>query len=524
MNKNQDQIARAAVLVMAAFAISRMLGLVRQTVFGIYFGTAMEMDAYVAAQRIPEAIFLVVAGGALGSAFIPLFTARLARDEAAAAWHLAASIINILLIVLVPLSLLCILGAPWLVQTLVAPAATPAVQALTVRLMRVMLLSTAIFGVSGVVMGTLNAHQHFLLPAIAPILYNVALIGGALWGGLTGVGTFGPAVGMLVGAIAHLLVQVPGLIKYGARYTWTLGLDDAGVREVGRLMAPRVLGVAAWQLNMVITNNLASHWGVGAISALEYAFRLMLLPQGIFAQAVSTAAFPTFSAQAARGEVDELRATLLATMRAIIAITLPASAGLIVLGRPLIAMMFQYGAFDLQATYDVAWTLAMFALGLLAYSVVEVLARAFYALQDTWTPAWAAVLSVVLNIVLGLVLPPLFEPTFIPPHAGFALANAIATTTEMLILLILIYRCIGGFDVLALLTFFGRALLATVGMSVAVWAWLRVAPSGVWIQGLVGMGVGVIVFAGLALWLRIGELQQIVKILTRRGKGSETAP
>ena len=521
MNKNQrqianGQIARAALLVMVAFAISRVLGLVRQTVFGVYFGTGMEMDAYVAAQRIPEAIFLVVAGGALGSAFIPLFTARLACGETTSAWRLAAAIINILLIVLVPLSLLCILGAPWLVQTFVAPAATPAVQALTVRLMRVMLLSTAIFGVSGVVMGTLNAHQHFLRPAIAPILYNLALIGGALWGGLTGMGTFGPAIGMLVGAIAHLLVQVPGLIKYGARYTLTLGLDDAGVREVGKLMAPRVLGVAAWQLNMVITNNLASRWGVGAISALEYAFRLMLLPQGIFAQAISTAAFPTFSTQAARGEVDELRATILATLRVIIAITLPASAGLIVLGRPLIVMMFQYGAFDMQATYAVAWTLAMFALGLLAYAVVEVLARAFYALQDTWTPAWAAALSVVLNIVLGVTLPLLFATTRIPPYAGLALANAIATTAEMFILLILIYRRVGGFDARAMLTFSARAFLATLGMSAAVWAWLRVAPPSVWIQGLVGMAVGVIVFVGLALWLRIEELQQIVKMVARR--------
>ena len=517
MEKNQRQIARAALIVMAAFTVSRLLGLVRQTVFGIYFGTGIEMDAYVAAQRIPEAIFLVVAGGALGSAFIPLFTARLERDETAAAWRLASSIINLLLVVLVPLSLLFVLIAPWLVHAFVAPGAAGEVQLLTIRLMRIMLLSTAIFGVSGVVMGVLNAHQHFLLPAIAPILYNVALIGGALWGGLGGVGMYGPALGMLVGSLVHFLVQVPGLVKYGARYTPTLGLDDAGVRDVGKLMAPRVLGVAAWQVNMIVTNNLASGLGAGAISALEYAFRLMLLPQGIFAQAISTAAFPTFSAQAARGKVAELRTTLMATLRLVIAITLPASAGLIVLGRPLIAMMFQYGAFDPQATANVAWTLAMFALGLLAYAIVEVLARVFYALQDTWTPAWAAVLSVVLNMVLGVTLPWFFRPTRIPPYAGLALANAIATTAEMIILLILIHRRVGGFDVPAMLTFSTRVLLATLGMSAAVWVWLRVAPASVWIQGLVGMGIGVGVFAALALLLRIAELWQLVRIVIRRG-------
>jgi len=516
MEKSQRQIARAALVVMVAFAISRVLGLVRQVVFSHYFGTGPEMDAYVAAMRIPEAIFMVVAGGALGSAFIPLFAARLARNETASAWRLASAIINILLVLLVPLSLLCIVLAPWLVQVFVAPASPPDVQAETAALMRVMLLSTAIFGVSGVIMGILNAHQHFFLPAVAPILYNVMLIAGAVWGGLTGIGTMGSAIGMVAGAVLHLLVQLPGLRRYGARFSLTLGLADSGVRDVGKLMAPRVLGGAAWQLNMVVTNNLASHWGPGAISALEYAFRLMLLPQGVFAQAVGTAAFPTFSAQAARGELDELRATLLSTLRTVVAVTLPASAGLMVLSRPLIAMLYQYGAFDPEATREVAWALSMFSLGLLAYSVVEVLARAFYALQDTWMPAIAAVVSVILNVLLGLGLPLVFSQTEIPAHAGLALANALATSVEMALLLVIIRRRVGGFDWKALSGFAVRAAAATLGMSLVLWGWVRFVPAGVWVQGLGGIALGVGVYAGLALLLRLDELKQAIRLVMRR--------
>jgi len=311
MDNSQRQVARAAALVMVAFAASRLLGLVRQMVFGAYFGTGPEMDAYVAAVRIPDAIFLVVAGGALGSAFIPLFTGRLARNETGAAWRLASAIMTILVVVLVPISVASMILAPWLVRVFVAPGLAPEVQARTVELMRVMLISPTIFGVSGIVMGVLNAHQHFLLPALAPIVYNIGLIVGGIVGGLTPAGAMGPAIGMVAGAAGHFAVQLPGLVRYGARLRPTLDRGDPGVREVGLLIAPRVLGMAAAQINIIVSSNLASRLGPNAISILNYAWIVMLLPQGIFAQAVGTAVFPTFSRQAALGETAELRATLM---------------------------------------------------------------------------------------------------------------------------------------------------------------------------------------------------------------------
>ncbi|MEA3309253.1 MAG: murein biosynthesis integral membrane protein MurJ [Chloroflexota bacterium] len=508
MEKNQREVTRATLLVMAAFAFSRALGLVRQIVFSRYFGTGPEMDAYVAAMRIPDMLFLVVAGGALGSAFIPVFTARLTRGERTEAWGLASAIINLLLLVIIPLSLGAMLLAPWLVRHLIAPALSPAIQARTVILMRVMLLSPAIFGVSGVVMGILNAHRHFLLPALAPLLYNLAIIAGALWGGNTRWGTLGPAIGMVIGALLHLGVQVPGLLRFSARYTPTLGLEDAAVRNVGRLMVPRVLGVAVVQLNMVITTALASTLGSGAISALDYAWRLMLLPQGVFAQAVGTAVFPTLSAQAARGELDELRRTLTTMIRTLIAIVLPATAGLIVLGQPLIALVFERGAFSTTSTHEVSVALALFALGLLGHSLIEILARAFYALQDTWSPAGAAGGAMVINLILGLLLPALFAQAGWLPLGGLALANALAALLEMVVLFLLMERQLDGMPNRELLHWSLRPLGATLGMSAVLLLWLHIAPESHLILSIGG------VLLGLASYLCCAWLLQMEELLT----------
>ncbi len=516
-DNSHRQIMRAATLVMAAFAASRLLGLARQMVFSHYFGTTPEMDAYVAALRIPEMLFLVIAGGALGSAFIPTFTARLTQGDEAAAWRLASAIINLLLLILLPLTLLTILAAPWLVRAFVVPAFPPDLQQRTTQLMQVMLASTAIFGVSGIVMGALNAHQHFLLPAIAPIFYNLALIGGAVWGGQNPqLGTLGPAIAMVIGAGLHLLIQVPGLIRYGARYTPSLGLRDPDVLTIGRLMGPRVLGVAAVQLNFVVTNNLASHMGPGAIAALDYAWRLMLLPQGILAQAVGTAVFPTFSAQAARQETKALQQTLSKILCTLIALTLPATAGLIILGPSITTLIFERGAFTEASAQAVVWALGPFALGLMAHSLIEILARAFYALHDTWTPALAAGGAMLLNLILGLTLPPFFTRFQWPAHTGLAFANSLAALVEMALLLKLITQRLGRIHIAHVARQTLRAGVATAGMTGLVWVWLQLAPANVFVQSLGGVGVGACGYFALALWLNVQELRDIGRILLRK--------
>ncbi len=516
MDTSQRQVARAAALVMVAFATSRLLGLVRQVVFGAYFGTGPEMDAYVAALRIPDAIFLVAAGGTLGSAFIPVFTGRLARQEQDDAWRLASAIITIVLGLLVPISLACIALAPWLIGTLVAPALAPEVQARAVALMRVMLLSPTIFGVSGIVMGVLNAHQHFLLPAVAPIVYNLGLIGGAVWGGLTSLGAMGPAIGMVVGATGHLLVQVPALIRYGASFRPTFGLADPAVRQVGLLVMPRVLGMAAAQINLIVINNLASQLGPGAIASLDYAWHVMLLPQGVFAQAVGTAIFPTFSQQAALGQTPALRGTLTNALRTLIALTIPASVGMIALGGPLVAVMFQRGEFDAGSTEAVAFALSFFAIGLVGHSALELLGRAFYALRDTGTPALAAVAAVIVNAALGLMLPSIFARLGAIPLGGLALAAAIAALVESGILFGLIRRRLGDFDPGPLVSTAMRVGAASAGMALVLWALRRFGPEDALLQAGIGVPLGVVVYGVLAWLLRVDQLQSAVRMLSRR--------
>ena len=508
MNQGGRQIAKAATLVMALFVVSRVLGLVRQMVIGALFGTSANLDAYLAAARIPEMIFLVITGGALGSAFIPTFTDHLAQEDRAGAWRLASAVINLALIVLtVTAGLMAVFALP-LVRTLIAPGFAPPQQAFTARLLQLMLVSPVIFGVSGIVMGALNAHQHFLLPALAPSLYNLAIIGGALLLGPR-IGVTGLAVGGVIGAGLHLLVQVPGLVRYGARYVPTLGLDNPSVREVGRLMAPRVLGTAITQLNFVVNNSLASGMGAGAVSAINYAWLLMLLPQGVFAQAVGTAAFPTFAAQVARGERDEMRSTLAVTLRAVFFLSLPATLGLLVLSKPLVGLLFERGAFEAASTEAVAWALAFYALGLIGHAGLEIVARAFYALHDTFTPVWVGGLAMGVNVALSLTLPGVFGQAGWPPHAGLALANSTATLLELAGLWVLLRRRMGGLEDRRTRAAFARSGLAALGMGTVLLGWQALLPGvGALVLGGGGIVLGVAVYLGLALLLQVPRLLQ----------------
>lgn len=515
MTLSQRHIARAALLVTVFFALSRALGLARTVVFGFYFGAGPEMDAYNYASRIPELLFNVVAGGALGSAFIPVFTGRLATGDEDGAWRIASALVNLILVILVTLCLAVALVAPWFVRTLIAPEALPEVQARTVVLLRVMLFSPAIFGVSGIVMGALNGCQHFLLPAAAPLMYNLAIIAGAVWGGQTGQGTFGAAIGAVVGALLHLGVQLPALFWHHARYTPTLGLRDVAVREVGLLMLPRVFGVAAVQFNFVITNNLASGLEVGAVSILAYAWMLVLLPN-VLAQAVGTTTFPTLSAQAAQRNFTALRETLTLALRTVIALVAPAAVGLAVLGRPVVALAFERGAFSAGSTEGVAWALAFFAVGLVGHGTIEILARAFYAVHDTWTPALAAVGAVVINVALGLTLPPLFARAGLPAYAGLALANGMAALAEMTILLLLIGPRIEGLPLRPVASQGARVCVAAAGMAALIALWLWVAPASALVRTLGGVAGGVCGYALLAWLLRVEELALAWQMVRRR--------
>ena len=512
---DKAQIARAAGLVMALFVISRALGLFREMVISHQFGTSGDLDAYLAAFRLPDILFQLVAGGALASAFIPTFAGILARDEKANAWRLASAIINLVLVLTAVMAVVAALLAPWLVRAMIAPGFDAGRQALTVSLMRLMLVTPVIFGVSGVVMGILNAQQHFLLPALAPIVYNLGIITGAILLA-PAMGVQGLAIGVVVGAFAHLLVQIPGLVQQKLQYTLTFGLHSHGVREVGRLMVPRMVGLAAVQVNFLVNTILASGLAPGSLAALNYAWLLMLLPQGVFAQAVATAAFPTFSAQVARGQRAEMRSTLSATLRAVLYLTIPATVGLIALRVLLVQLIFQRGAFTSTSTDMVAWALALYALGLPAHSVIEIVVRAFYAMHDTRTPVAVGLAAMGLNVLFSLGLIAAFEAVDMLPLGGLALSNSLATLIEMVVLLAIIRQRLDGLEGRRLAGSLTRIGLAAVVMGGVVLLIPSIMPENGWLVGGLAIAAGLMVYVGLSMVLGASEPRAVWAMVQAR--------
>ncbi len=510
-----SRIARAASLVMALFVASRILGLLREIVIARQFGTSAEMDAYLAAFRLPDFLFYVVAGGALGSAFIPSFTGLLTRRDMSGAWRLASAVINWVVLILSVLGGLAAVFAPWLVELFFGDF-TPTQQVLTAELMRWMLVSTVIFGVSGVAMGILNAQQHFLLPALAPVLYNLAIILaawylGPIWGvrGLT--------VGVVVGAASHLLVQVPGLVQKRMRYQPVLIPQDPNLHEVGRLMAPRVLGLAAVQLNFVVTTILAASLSAGSITALNYGWIIMLLPQGVIALSVATALFPTLAALVARGEQAEMRRVFAVTLRNLLFLTIPAAVGLLILREPIVRLLLERGAFNADSTAATAWALGFFALGLVGHAIVEIVTRAFYALKNTRTPVGVGIGAMVINVGLSLLLMSGFAWLDWPPHGGLALANSIAVTLEMVVLLVLLRPLMGGLGGPGMGRAVGKMGLAAIGMVVVLLVITPLLPAGpTWLGGLVGISIGGLVYFGLAYAFQVDELRVVLRKVRRK--------
>lgn len=511
------QIARAAGTVMAAFILSNLTGLLRQMLISQRFGTSLEIDAFYAASTYPDLLFALVAGGALASAFVPTFTGLLSQTERPAAWRLASNIANLITLVLAGLSLLSALLAEPLTRYLLAPEFTPSQQALTAELLRIQLLAPAIFGLSGLLMGILNAHQKFLLPALAPTMYWLGLIAGVLFFSPI-LGIHGLAWGAVLGAGLHLLIQLPALRRLPElRYSFSLGLENPAVREVARLIGPRLLGVAVVQLNFVINTRLATGMPTGSLTAIKVAWAIMTMPQVVIAQAIAIAALPTFSAQAAEGRLDELRRSLAATLRGVLLLSIPASLGLIFLRHPVTALLFQYREFDARSTDLVAWALLWYTAGLVGHSLVEILSRAFYALHDTRTPVTVGVLAMSLNVAFSLAFSAWFTAQGWLPHGGLALANSLATGLECLALLWLMARRLGGLQGTHILAGTLHALLAGAAMSAALLGWLTAASRApLWLVVAVGILLGAVVYALVLSLLRTPELASLFGYLRSR--------
>ena len=394
--RKRRRLARSTLLVILAFAGAKLISLVQTVVIAQVFGLGSDYDAYVAANGLPELIYTLIAGGAMAHAFIPVFSGLLARGDRQGAWRTASLVINSVFLVTLLLSLLTFVAAPWLTANLVAPGFDAEAREQTVVLMRILLLTTLIFSISGLCMGILQSHNHFLLPALAPVLYDVGILFGVIFL-IPSIGIYGIAWGAVLGALLHLGIQVPGLLHYRARWWPLIDPADARLREILRLMLPRIAGLGVFSLNFLVMNNIASRLGEGSVSALSWGWRVMQIPQTLIGTAMGTVIFPTLAALSELGDDDGKRDFMAGALRFILVASIPAAVGLILLGQAIVALL-ERGAFDASASSLVTSTLRFFALGLVVHSVLEVVARSYYADKDTVTPLWAALGGATINL------------------------------------------------------------------------------------------------------------------------------
>lgn len=464
-------LARATLIVTSALMLSRVLGLVRTSLFASVFGSkgdALNADAFTNAFAFPDMLFSIVAGGALASAFIPVFTNYLVeKRDRKAAWHIASSALNIIMALLVILAVLGIIFTRQFL-TLTLPAimqnnnGEPEV---LVSLTRIMLLQPIFLGGATITIAILQARQSFVLPAIGQVIYTVSLIGGILatrvdesthiFGGNLGIA--GPAWGVVAGALLQFLIQIPGLISAKMEYSFSFSIFHPGIREMFRLMAPRLLNAVILYVSVFVNRNLIDTVGIsGATYGYVTAFTLIMLPNGVFGMAVSQAAFPTLAALVASNEWTRLRDTITRTVKGIIYLAVPSAFGMMILAEPICRVILGHGDFSLDQLPYFVGPLIFFGIGLTGLSLVEILTRSFYALQDTRTPTQVSIYQFMFSIGLSVML-------LGPMGAnGLALASSLAWIGEALVLLVLLRPRLDGLDLRGI----GAYLVNVIGASV----------------------------------------------------------
>ncbi len=478
-------VARSAGIVSAAVMASRVLGLVREMVFAYFFGASKSFanDAYVIAFRIPNLLRDLFAEGALSSAFVTVFSDYLVTKDEREAFRLSNLIATALIVVLGVLVVLGIIFAPQVVAV-IAPGfeGDRAKFDLTVRLTKIMMPFILLVALAAQAMGVLNARDRFGVPAMASMFFNVgSIIGGLATAALLTDSTFshpirsivekptegiiGMAYGVLIGGFLQYVVQWPSLRRAGFRYRPMLSFTDPGVRRIFALMGPAVIGAAAVQVNVLVNSNFASNLpGSGPVSWLSYSFRLMQFPIGVFGVAIATATLPSISRSAARKDMNEFRHTLAGSIRLAFLLTIPSAAGLIVLGRPIIALIYERGHFDAADTQHTAAALAFYAVGLAGYSAVRILAPAFYAINDARTPMMISLLSMATNFVMNWMLVGVLQ------ERGLALSTSTVALMNFGLLYAIMRRRVDGIEGRRTAITVGKILAASVVMGVVCWA------------------------------------------------------
>jgi putative peptidoglycan lipid II flippase len=545
------RIGRASAILMAAFIASRVLGLVRTSMFAATFGTANISDAFVQASLIPDTIFNIIAGGALSSAFIPTFTRfMVGENDERMAWQIANTALTLAVALMVVLAIIGAIFAYPLVW-LYSPSYRndPVTLNLMAMLVRIMLIQAIILGGGVIVTSVLNAQQNFQLPAVGTVLYNVGSILGLVPGlalyiihhghniNDETVGAYFAAVGVVLGAGLNIGIQLPGLIKVGMYYKPNFNWHLPGILQIGHQMIPRVFNASVFSLTTFIDRYLigllivVAPLGIDGLTTQYYqATQLVMLPLGIFGMAMSTAAFPTLTEYVAQGRMNRVRDVILETLRSILFMSIPSSIGLIVLAEPIIQALLAHGSFTIANAQSTAIPLAFFAVGLAGLAAVEILTRSFYAMRDSRTPVIISILQFAWKVAIGLVLLNPFSMISAAWGMGaLALSTSLANLAEAVVLFIILNQRVEGLFKADLLYFILRVLAASASMGIVVLVvriLLDTLTTHVGTSGLIGilstlvklfieLFVGVFIYLRTARFFKLEELGPIRRLLGR---------
>lgn len=505
---------RSSVIVIALFALGKFIGLFRARLVAQAFGTSEAYDAFTAANQLPEVFFVVIAGGSLAAAFIPVYSQYLTQESRAESARLANTVLTLVILLLGGISAIGALFAPWLATHVLVPDFSPAQQQLTAQIMRVILIQTTIFGIGGVLSSLLNAHQHFILPALATLALDVGYFFG-LFALVPALGIMGLAWGTVVGSVLFVLIQLPGLLRYKLRYRPQLAVRMRGIVELVRLMGPRIVTLGVIQIADLLIIRLASGLPAGATSSYFYGYGLMQFPQTLFGTAIALVVFPTLAELYNARNVDGLKRTAANTLAIIWTLTIPAAALTVLLGRPIIVFLFQGGAFDEQATQLVYAVLAAFSIRIVSESTLEIVVRLFYARHNTLIPMLTYLGWFGLTALLSLLL---VSPWGV---VGLAAATTVSFTALALVLFELNRRELNGLGGRALQATFMRATAGTALMSATVWVLGRLIDNTVLFLAA-GLLVGGLVYLATTWLLGGRELAALWAI--SRSKSSAEQP
>ena len=512
MSEN-SRIIKAAGVVGSATLLSRILGFIRDASIAWYFGAGYSTDAFIAAFRIPNLFRKLFGEGSLSNVFVPVFTDYLTNQGKTEALKLARSALLFFSFFLAVISVLGIHLSPLIVKLLAAGfAVTPNKMALTVTLTRIMFPYVFFICLVAVCMGILNVLGHFAAPALAPVLLNLAMIAAIFFlSPYFDEPVLGLAIGVFVGGVIQLLLQLPFIIRKGVRF-WQKGkLIHPGLKKIGKMMPPVLLGGAVYQINILVSTLLGSFLKEGSVSYLYFADRLVQFPLGIFAIATATAVLPSLARQATAKDMTALKDTFGYAMKLVMFITIPAMVGIILLRDPIIALLFQRGEFNAEAARLTAYALLYYAIGLWAFSAVRIVTATFFALQDTRTPVMTAAIAIFVNILLGTVL---MRPL---AHGGLALAVSLASIVNLLLLIKALSTKLGSLGWRSILASTCRTLVCSGIMGGAVWGTaVKIIPccnpsfSGLAIGLAVCITAGLLTYVVVSFFMKSPELAIVI--------------